>query len=157
MARVHDLVAQTKAIEAELAPKNRARFMRLLESKKGTAVAAVVDGDFAPIYVVSADSKEQVAALKKLLAKADELLAARPGAFMPNQFENPANPAVHRKTTAEEIWEATDGKIDAFSADQVVLIGLILTHEGDQEFGIASNIFSFEPFALAVRRNDADF
>jgi predicted nucleic acid-binding Zn-ribbon protein len=44
MARVHDLVAQTKAIEAELAPKNRARFMRLLESKKGTAVAAVVDG-----------------------------------------------------------------------------------------------------------------
>lgn len=50
-----------------------------------------------------------------------------------------------------------DGKIDAFSADQVVLIGLVLTHDGDQEFAIASDIFSFEPFALAVRRNDADF
>ncbi|MEZ5276142.1 MAG: cysteine synthase A [Opitutaceae bacterium] len=38
------------------------------------------------------------------------------GAFMPNQFENPANPAVHRRTTAEEIWEDTDGKIDVFVA-----------------------------------------
>jgi cysteine synthase A len=36
------------------------------------------------------------------------------GAFMPKQFENPANPEVHRQTTAEEIWQATDGKVDAF-------------------------------------------
>lgn len=49
------------------------------------------------------------------------------------------------------------GKVDAFSADQVVLIGLVLTHEGDQQFAIASDIFSYEPFALAVRRNDSDF
>ncbi len=42
--RVHELVAETKAIEADLAPKHRARFMRLLESKKGTAMAAVVEG-----------------------------------------------------------------------------------------------------------------
>lgn len=49
------------------------------------------------------------------------------------------------------------GEVDAFSADQVVLIGLVLTHEGDEEFAIAADIFSFEPFALAVRRNDSDF
>jgi len=44
MAQVHDLVTEAKAIEDDIAPKNRARFMRLLESKKGIAVAAVVDG-----------------------------------------------------------------------------------------------------------------
>ena len=49
------------------------------------------------------------------------------------------------------------GEVDAFSADQVVLIGLVLTHKGDEKFAIASDIFSFEPFALAVRRNDSDF
>lgn len=49
------------------------------------------------------------------------------------------------------------GEVDAFSADQVVLIGLVLTHEGDEQFAIATDIFSYEPFALAVRRNDSDF
>lgn len=49
------------------------------------------------------------------------------------------------------------GEVDAFSADQVVLIGLVLTHKGDEKFAIATDIFSFEPFALAVRRNDSDF
>lgn len=44
--------------------------------------------------------------------KAKELLAATPGAFMPQQFENPANPQVHRLTTAEEIWRDTDGQVD---------------------------------------------
>lgn len=47
------------------------------------------------------------------VAKAEELLAATPGAFMPRQFSNPANPAIHERTTAEEIWADTDGKIDA--------------------------------------------
>ena len=49
------------------------------------------------------------------------------------------------------------GEVDAFSADQIVLIGLVLTHEGEEEFTIAGDIFSYEPFALAVRRNDSDF
>ena len=50
-----------------------------------------------------------------------------------------------------------EGKVDAFSSDQVVLIGLALTHKGPEKFALANDIFSFEPFALAVRRNDSDF
>ena len=49
------------------------------------------------------------------IARAQELMAdIGDKAFMPQQFENPANPEIHRRTTAEEIWEATEGKIDAF-------------------------------------------
>ena len=48
-------------------------------------------------------------------------------------------------------------KIDAFSADQVVLIGIAIKEHNPTDFVIDSNVFSFEPFALAVRRNDADF
>jgi cysteine synthase A len=47
------------------------------------------------------------------IARANELLAATPGAVMPNQFGNPANPAIHVKTTAEEIWFDTNGEVDA--------------------------------------------
>jgi cysteine synthase A len=45
--------------------------------------------------------------------KANELVARIPNAFMPQQFKNPANPEVHRRTTAEEIWSDTDGQVDA--------------------------------------------
>ncbi|HEX5790391.1 MAG TPA: cysteine synthase A [Luteolibacter sp.] len=50
------------------------------------------------------------------IAMARKLLAETPGAFGPGQFDNPANPQVHRETTAEEIWLDTDGQIDAFVA-----------------------------------------
>jgi len=46
------------------------------------------------------------------IAKAEELLRANPNSFMPQQFKNPANPEIHRRTTAEEIWADTDGKVD---------------------------------------------
>lgn len=46
------------------------------------------------------------------IKKAEELVASNPNYFMPQQFKNPANPDVHRKTTAEEIWRDTDGKVD---------------------------------------------
>jgi cysteine synthase A len=48
--------------------------------------------------------------------QAERLLRTTPGAIMCGQFENPANPAIHAETTAEEIWEATGGKVDAFVA-----------------------------------------
>src|SRR5689334_8805022 len=50
--------------------------------------------------------------MKGAIAKAQEIIASIPGAIMPQQFENPANPEIHRKTTAEEIWNDTDGRVD---------------------------------------------
>ncbi len=50
------------------------------------------------------------------IRKAEELVAANPGWFMPQQFNNPANPEVHRRTTAEEIWRDTAGKVDILVA-----------------------------------------
>src|ERR1700726_5244102 len=52
--------------------------------------------------------------MKGAIAKANEIVAATPGAVIPQQFENPANPEIHRRTTAEEIWNDTHGEIDAF-------------------------------------------
>ncbi|MGE5554493.1 MAG: cysteine synthase A [Betaproteobacteria bacterium] len=48
--------------------------------------------------------------------RAEEILAEHPDYFMPQQFKNPANPEIHRRTTAEEIWRATGGELDAFVA-----------------------------------------
>lgn len=60
-------------------------------------------------------------------------------------------------SAAEGMQALVAGKVDAFSSDQVVLIGLALTHDGDEKFAIADDVFSFEPFALAVARGDSDF
>ena len=49
------------------------------------------------------------------------------------------------------------GEVDAFSSDQIVLIGLVVTHKDPKQFAVTDKVFSFEPFALAVRRNDAEF
>jgi len=46
------------------------------------------------------------------IRKAEQLVAENPNYFMPQQFKNPANPEIHRLTTAEEIWRDTDGKVD---------------------------------------------
>ena len=56
------------------------------------------------------------AGMKGAIARAEEIHAENPGSFIPQQFENPSNPACHRATTAEEIWSDTDGKVDAFVA-----------------------------------------
>ena len=54
--------------------------------------------------------------MKGAIAKADELAKEIPGSFIPGQFVNPANPAIHKATTGPEIWNDTDGKVDVFVA-----------------------------------------
>jgi cysteine synthase A len=54
--------------------------------------------------------------MKGAIAQAEQIVAEEPGTFMPQQFKNPANPAIHRATTAEEIWQDTDGAVDIFVA-----------------------------------------
>ena len=54
--------------------------------------------------------------MKGAIVKAEELAKELPNSFIPQQFNNPANPEIHRKTTAEEIWRDTDGKVDIFIA-----------------------------------------
>ena len=55
---------------------------------------------------------EAAKGMKGAIARAHELVAQHPGAVIPQQFENPANPEIHRQTTAEEIWNDTEGKVD---------------------------------------------
>lgn len=59
--------------------------------------------------------------------------------------------------TEKGITEVKEGKLDAFAADQVVLIGQIMTAENPSDYTVLPDLFSYEPFAIALRRNDADF
>jgi cysteine synthase A len=84
------------------------------------------------------------------MKKAEELAAADARYYIPQQFENPANPEIHRKTTAEEIWRDTDGKIDIFIAG--VGTGGTLTGVGEvlKERKPGVQIIAVEPEASPV-------
>jgi cysteine synthase A len=85
--------------------------------------------------------------MKGAIAKAEEIVSANPGAFLPQQFRNPANPAIHRKTTAEEIWRDTDGKVDVFIAG----VGT-----GGTVTGVGQRLKEYNPNVYVVAVEPAD-
>lgn len=83
------------------------------------------------------------------IAMAKKLLGENPGSFGPGQFENPANPQVHRETTAEEIWRDTDGQVDVFisgvgTGGTLTGVGEVLKSRG------SARIIAVEPAASPV-------
>lgn len=85
--------------------------------------------------------------MKGAVKKAEELAAKNPHIFMPQQFKNPANPAIHRKTTAREIWEDTAGKVD-------ILVSGVGT--GGTLTGVAQVIKKKKPTFKAIAVEPAD-
>jgi cysteine synthase A len=81
------------------------------------------------------------------IAKAEEIVAQNDGAYMPNQFENPANPMAHRETTAREIWEDTEGRVD-------ILVSGVGT--GGTITGVAQAIKAKNPDFKAIAVEPAD-
>ena len=79
--------------------------------------------------------------MKGAIAKAKAIVEETPSAFMPQQFENPANPEIHRQTTAEEIWKDTDGKVD-------ILVAAVGT--GGTITGVAEVLKPRKPGFLAI-------
>jgi cysteine synthase A len=79
--------------------------------------------------------------------KAEEIVASHPRAFMPQQFKNPANPSIHRETTAEEIWRDTDGQVD-------ILVSGVGT--GGTITGVAEAIKKRKPEFKAIAVEPAD-
>ncbi len=79
--------------------------------------------------------------MRGAIAAAEQVLAENPGAFMPDQFKNPANPKIHRETTAEEIWHDTDGQVD------IVVAGV---GTGGTITGVAQGIKARKPSLRAV-------
>jgi cysteine synthase len=88
--------------------------------------------------------------MKGAIQKAKELLDQNPNAYMPSQFNNPANPEIHRKTTAEEIWNSTEGKVDILVAG--VGTGGTITGVGEvlKERNPKVKVVAVEPFDSPV-------
>lgn len=88
--------------------------------------------------------------MKGAIAEAEKLHAETPGSFIPMQFKNPANPAIHRATTAEEIWRDTDGKVDVFVAGVGTGGTVSGTGKGLKEHNPNVHIVAVEPLQSAV-------
>ena len=88
--------------------------------------------------------------MKGSIKEAESIVAQNPDYFMPDQFSNPANPAMHKKTTALELWDALDGKIDAFVA--AVGTGGTITGCGEvfKQRNPAIKVIAIEPAGSAV-------
>ncbi len=88
--------------------------------------------------------------MKGAIARAKELQQEYPGSFIPQQFENPANPEAHTRTTAEEIWRDTDGKVDIFVAGVGTGGTLSGTSRGLKKHNPAIKAYAVEPATSAV-------
>jgi glutamate/aspartate transport system substrate-binding protein len=109
-----------------------------LLSKEGVNVSALADLQDRKVAVV--ENTTTIDALKGALAVAGNNAEIVPVA-----------------SATEGLQAVLKDEVAAYSADQVVLIGIVLTHAGEEKFAITNQTFSFEPFALALRRNDSDF
>lgn len=93
--------------------------------------------------------------MKGAIAKAKEIIAENPGSFLPLQFENAANPAIHKVTTAEEIWKDTDGKVDFFVAGVGTGGTISGVAEGLKAHNPAIKAVAVEPATSAVLSGNA--
>ena len=88
--------------------------------------------------------------MKGAIARAKELQQEHPSSFIPQQFENPANPEAHTRTTAEEIWRDTDGKVDIFVAGVGTGGTLSGTSRGLKKHNPAIKAYAVEPATSSV-------
>jgi cysteine synthase len=158
-------LAMIEAAEASGALKKGATIIEPTSGNTGVALAAVAASKGYRIILtmpetMSVERRKLLAAygaelvltagprgMKGAIEKAQELAVSTPGAFIPMQFDNPANPAIHSKTTAEEIWRDTDGKVD------VVVAGV---GTGGTITGIARALKKRKPSFRAVAVEPAD-